>query len=123
MIKKLYIYISFLFLSFINYSYSFEFSEDSMLPKWTNKDIKTIVDVNGETIVDNLLKYTKETLTWLIMVVAIWAFLYVWFKLVVARGNPEEFKKAIQTFIYTIVWIVLVWMAWAFVSLVASIKF
>jgi hypothetical protein len=37
----------------------------------------------------------------------------------VARGNPEEFKKALIHFVYAVVWIFIVSVAWAVVKLVA----
>jgi hypothetical protein len=40
----------------------------------------------------------------------------------VARWNPEEFKKAITYLVYAIVWLILVSWAWLIVSLVSSLN-
>jgi len=44
------------------------------------------------------------------------------FKLITARGNPEEFKKALNTFIYAVVGIFIVSFAFAAVRLVAGLN-
>jgi hypothetical protein len=41
---------------------------------------------------------------------------------VVARGNPEEFKKALMSFVYAAVGLFVVAFAWALVRLVAGIN-
>jgi hypothetical protein len=39
-----------------------------------------------------------------------------------ARGNPEEFKKALSSFVYAAIGIFVVAAAWAIVKLVAGIN-
>ena len=74
------------------------------------------------TILSNLTVWLKDSLTWLMQLIAVWAFLFVWIRLAMARWNPEEFKKALQHMIYVIVWIFIVSIAWAAVVLVAGIN-
>lgn len=95
-------------------------------------DIKTdILPTKDSTVVSNtawdetiisLLAYVKDFIFWVLMLIAIWVFLYIWFKLIIARWNQEEFKKAIQTFIYAIVGIAFVWLAWALVTIASSLN-
>lgn len=114
MIKKIYILIV---LFFVKIYTSFASLEDDILP-WTD----TIINEDAGDwmwIIASLLWYVKDTIFWLMMLVAIAVFLYIWAKLVMAKWNPEEFKKAIQSFIYAIVGMVFVWLAWALVVLVS----
>jgi len=65
----------------------------------------------------------KDIIFWLIALFAIWSFLYFWFKLVIAQWNQEEFQKSISWFIYTIVGIIIVTLAWWIIKLISSIQF
>ena len=73
----------------------------------------------GFTILSSITVWLKDSISSLIMLVSIWAFLYVWIRLGMARWNPEEFKKALMQMIYIIVGIFIVTLAWAAVYLVA----
>lgn len=90
-----------------------------MLPEWS-QEVITQTDIDWGSVIKDILLYVKETLSTLVIIFAIWAFMYVWFKLISARWNAEEFKKAMQSFIYTIVGIVLAGMAYAIVALISS---
>jgi len=70
-----------------------------------------------------LIDYIKESIFWLLALIAIWVFIFIGAKLVIARWNPEEFKKAIMQFIYAIVWLAIVAISWAAVKLVSSLNF
>jgi hypothetical protein len=84
-------------------------------------------DVSWESIassndLDTIFWFAKDSITSLLMLIAIWVFLYIWIKLVIARWNPEEFKKSMQHMIYAVIWIFVVSAAWALVNLVAWIN-
>jgi hypothetical protein len=49
-------------------------------------------------------------------------FIFIWGKLIIARWNPEEFKKALVSFVYAIVGIFVVSIAWAVVRLITGIE-
>ncbi len=76
----------------------------------------------GFTTLTKLVIWFKDSLTWLVQLLAVWAFLFVWIRLGMARWNPEEFKKALQHMIYVIVWIFVISISWAAVVLVAWIS-
>jgi len=73
-------------------------------------------------MLDNLFAYVRNSLFSLLMLIAIAVFVYIGFKLITARGNPEEFKKALNTFIYAVVGIFIVSFAFAAVRLVAGLN-
>lgn len=74
------------------------------------------------SMLDNLFAYVRNSLFSLLMLIAIAVFVYIGFKLITARGNPEEFKKALNTFIYAVVGIFIVSFAFAAVRLVAGLN-
>jgi hypothetical protein len=55
-------------------------------------------------------------------VISIGVFLFIGFRLVVARGNPEEFKKAWMQFLYAVIGIAIVSLAYAAVTLVQGLN-
>ena len=59
----------------------------------------------------------KDSLQNLTMLLAIWAFLFIWIRLWMARWNPEEFKKWLMHLVYAIIWIFIITAAWAIVKL------
>lgn len=69
-----------------------------------------------------LLWWIKNWLTNIIILIAVWVFLFIGARLAIARWNPEEFKKAMMQMVYAIVWIFIVSIAWALVALVAGIN-
>lgn len=114
--KILYSLISFFSFFFVA---SAAFDENDIIPtSWTALN-------SGETgtdLLDAILIWIKDSLFALMAVIAIGVFLFIWGKLVIARGNPEEFQKALKMFIYAAVWIFIVAFAWAAVRLVAGIN-
>jgi len=73
--------------------------------------------------IDSVLWYVRDSIWWLLALIAIAVFIWVWFRLIVARWNPEEFKKALMQFIYAVVWIVIVALAWVIVKMASSLNF
>ena len=74
---------------------------------------------NGLTLLDTIFVWVKDSLTWLLLLAAVWVFLFIWIKIATARWKPDEFKKAISQLTYAIVWIFIVGFAWALVTLVS----
>ncbi len=77
---------------------------------------------SGENLLDYLLGFARDSIFALMAVIAIGMFIFIGGRLVVARGNPEAFKKALQSFIYAAIGIFLVAFAWAIVRLVAGLQ-
>lgn len=74
------------------------------------------------TVLSQLTVWFKNNLSWFVQILSVWAFLFVWIRLALARWNPEEFKKALMHMIYVILWIFIIAIAWAAVVLVAWIN-
>jgi len=113
-------------------STSFVFAEatkDSILngiiPTWDNVN-KVVAEIDTTddwlTVLDNIFAWAKDSIFWLMMILSIGVFLFLWVRLVIARGNPEEFKKAMMSMVYAVVWIFVVSAAWAAVKLVSGLN-
>ena len=98
-----------------------------LLKNWLIKSSKNNILNRDEddwlSILWAIAKWLKDILSWFIVLIAIWVFLYIWIKLATARWNPEEFQKSMKHFIYAIIWIFITSIAYAWVTLIAWIKF
>lgn len=113
--------IYFLLCYFFSVTASFAaFSQGDIIP--TNSTALNSGET-GTNLLDGVLLWVKNSLFALMAVIAIGVFLFIWGKLVVARGNPEEFQKALKTFIYAVVGIFIVAFSWAAVRLVSGLNF
>lgn len=79
----------------------------------------TVLEWQG--FLDYVLGFSRDVIFALLALIAIGMFLFIGARLVMARGNPEEFKKAMLSFVYAAIGIFVVAFAWAIVRLVAGI--
>lgn len=77
--------------------------------------------LDGQGFLDYVFEFTRDSIFSLMALIAIAMFLFIGGRLVMARGNPEEFKKAMLSFVYAAIGIFVVAAAWAIVRLVAGI--
>gem|GEM_PF-2562006 len=59
----------------------------------------------------------------ILVVLAIGLFVYLGIKLLIARGNEEEYKKAMLGFVYAISGLAIIPLAYALVTFVSQINF
>ncbi len=114
-----YIYLLLLYIGSSTF-YTFAALKDDIIPN-SGRAVLTSPET-GEWLLDYILDFARDSLFALMAVIAVGMFLFIWGRLVVARGNPEEFKKALQSFIYAAVGIFLVAFAWALVKLIAGLQ-
>ena len=67
--------------------------------------------------------YIKDFMFYILWIIAVWVFLYFGFKLTIARWDEEEFKKTLLWFVYAIVWLAIIPLAWWAVKIVTTLKF
>ncbi len=87
----------------------------------------TVVDPQGNVLqgtglFEYVLGFLRDSIFAFMALIAIAVFLFIGWKLIIARGNPEEFKKAMMSFVYAAIGIFMVAFAWAAVKLVAWIN-
>lgn len=96
--------------------------KDSIIPPTWNGVLSSNTDAqSGEAFLDAILAFIRDSVFAVFAILAIGVFLFIGWRLIMARWNPEEFKKALQSFIYAAVWIFIVAASWAIVRLVAGI--
>ena len=115
MIKK----IIFSVICFITYIQAFWFVKEDIIPSANT----AIVSTNDFDPLDWIFSFAKDSIFWLLWLIAIWVFVFIWARLVVARWNPEEFKKALMQMMYAIIWLFVVAIAWTAVKLIAWLSF
>ncbi len=114
----------FLFLMFGLFFVRFTFAwlQDQIIP---DDGSNIIINTSkwGTWVVYSVLDYIKESIFGLLALIAIIAFIFIGAKLVMARWNPEEFKKAMLHFVYAIVGLAIVALSWWIVKLITSLNF
>jgi len=108
------------YFSIVKYSF-WDISED-IIPLTDNENAIIDTEFDG-TYTTFILKYIRDSIFDLLALIAIAVFIFIGARLVIARWNPEEFKKAIMQFIYAIVWLAIVAISWVAVKLVSSLDF
>lgn len=117
-------YITITYLSLIREIFALSSDElkDAIIPPTGNGVLSTNTDAqSGEWFLDAILAFVRDSVFALIALIAIGVFLFIGWRLIMARGNPEEFKKALMSFIYAAIGIFVVAASWAIVRLVAGI--
>lgn len=95
--------------------------KDNIAPS-PDKSIITTGSKDGNVLISGIAKYIVDTLFGILVVVWTWAFLFLGAKLLMARGNPEEFKKNLMWLVYGMIWIALMTVAYAIVTFVTKIN-
>lgn len=111
---------SFIVVFLMTYSSTFALSKEDIIPTTSGQIISSTAE--GTSLLDYMLAYARDTIFALLALIAIGMFLYIGGRLVVARGNPEEFSKALKSFVYAGVGIFVVVFAWAAVRFIAGIN-
>lgn len=119
--KKLFWIISALFYILLAQS-THAISIQWELEKVTDSKISNISEDNWLSMLASLAAWFKTEIMTLVWVFSIGVFIFIWMKVVMARWNPEEFKKAMLYFVYAVIWIFFIFMAWWLVRLVTTLK-
>ena len=73
-------------------------------------------------LLDSIFIFAKDSIFGLLAVISVWLFIYIWFKLMKADGNPEELKKAFMNLVHIIIGLFLIAVSYALVKIVAGIN-
>ena len=66
--------------------------------------------------------YIKDSVFSLLALIVIGTFLYIGYKIIMARWKPEEFKKAMLSLVYVVIWLVIVSLAWVIVKFIVGLN-
>jgi len=86
-----------------------------------NKWIIINLDHDWKWLLFSLLWYVRDSIFWLLMVIAISVFIWIWARLLMARWNPEDFKKWLMHFLYAIIWLFVIAASWSIVKMISSL--
>lgn len=125
--KKIYKKITYIFaLLFVLHSkiiYAVSIKEWML---WTTEDwadnISDISRDDGLSMLSKIFRWAKDEIMAMVWILAVWVFIFIWIKIIMARWNPEEFKKSILHFVYAIIWVFFIFMAWWLVKLVSTLS-
>lgn len=125
--KKIYKKITYIFaLLFVLHSkiiYAVSIKEWML---WTTEDwadnISDISRDDGLSMLSKIFRWAKDEIMAMVWILAVWVFIFIWIRIIMARWNPEEFKKSILHFVYAIIWVFFIFMAWWLVKLVSTLS-
>ena len=125
MLKKIF-YSLFWFLSFLFCTYVFAWNAGSdkienWILDWVWRDTVVSNTTWKEWIV-KLFAYTKTTIFDILALLVIGTFLFIGYKILMARGKPEEFKKAFLMLVYAILGLLFISLSWVIVVFISGLK-
>lgn len=74
-----------------------------------------------EEAIDGILGFFRDSIFDLLLLIAVWVFLFIWWRLLIARWNPEELKKAFISLVHAGIGLFVVSAAYAIVTFIAWI--
>ena len=115
MLKKI------LYILIINFTYvnAFWFYESELDPM----ELNPIINVSKSDPLNPIFEFVKDSIFWLMWLISIWVFIFIWTRLVVARWNPEEFKKALMQLVYAVIGLFVIAVARLAVKLISWLNF
>jgi len=112
-------YIFFTYITFLNTALAW-WLWDAMLPVADNQ---IWVEDNWVGTINDILIFVKDFIFTILWIIAVWVFLYFWFKLITSRWNQEEMQKTLVAFVYAIAWLAVIPLAYTLVYLITTYKF
>lgn len=111
--------VAILFFAFFQLQAFASSLKDDMLPNGNTWGIWS----EGTWALTEVLIYAKDFLFSILAIVSIAVFVFYGFKLVVARWSEEEFKKALTGFLYVVIGLAIIPLAWWAVKIISTLKF
>lgn len=93
---------------------------------WTEAWIKEVERNLGDEVIKDrtFSEYIQDIvayLLWFITLIAVIYIIYAWFRILVSSWDDETIKNSKKTIIYVIVWIVVIWFAYAIANFAVNI--
>lgn len=88
---------------------------------WADSIITLKSNTDAFEIMDKIFDKFRYYIFAFIALILIGEFIYIWYLFITSEWDEAQYKKAWKTFIYTIIWIIIIILAWAAVKLVTTI--
>jgi len=93
--------------------------QEKMTPEGTERVVRATW--TDEEAIDWILGFFRDSIFDLLLLIAVWVFLFIWWRLLIARWNPEELKKAFISLVHAGIGLFVVAAAYAIVTFIAWI--
>ena len=117
---KIFIIISVIFFKNLLVNGSFDWSDVDPWSAWATSIINSWGS-SGFTIIDTIFKKITEHLFSVIALILIGVFIYIGYLFLTSEWDEAQFKKAWKSFVYVIIWIVIIVLSWWVVKLVTTV--
>ncbi len=97
----------------------FAFDKDTIDPHH-----ESIIDVGWSDwfdLLDNIFSWITDHIFWVLAVILIGVFIYIWYLFITSSWDEAQFKKAWKTFIYAIIWIIVIILSFSLIKLISTI--
>lgn len=115
--KYFFLFFIFVFLLFQRV-WALALSQEDIIPRDTDGSFSTLTSATWLWVLDVFLAFIKDSIFWLLALIFISIMIYVGVKLFIARGNEEEYSKALWTFMYAVIGMIIVLLSYAAVRLI-----
>ncbi len=107
-----------LFLQFVFFTNTFADLSEKIKP---TKGSDSLNPTSWDIWLASIFKWFRWELTTIVFIIAVAVFVFIGIRMATARGNPEEFKKAWVHFVYAVIGIFVVFLAYYLVKLISSL--
>lgn len=120
--QKLLNSLKILFLLIINkfiFISIFAFDKDDIDPNH-----ESIIDIGWSDwfdLLDNIFAWITNHIFGVLAVILVGVFIYIWYLFITSSWDEAQFKKAWKTFIYTIIWIIVIILSFGVIKLITTI--
>lgn len=90
--------------------------DDCSLESWINEVKEGINDIKKDKKFSEWIQDVVKYLLTFISIIAVIYIIYAWFKVLTSAGNDDEVKKSKTTITSVLIWMVIIWLAYAIVT-------
>jgi len=122
--KCLYITLAYLSSVLTHSAYALEpRTSDELEQQMSPQNTENVIRASqwDEEAIDGTLWFIRDSMFDLLLLIAVGVFLFIWGRLLIARWNPEEFKKAMISLVHAWIGLFVVAAAYALVTFIAWI--
>ncbi len=89
-----------------------------------NDGAESIINLSWSTwfsLLDKIFAWIVNHIFWVLAVILIGVFIYVWYLFITSSWDEAQFKKAWKTFVYAIIWIIIIILSFSVIKLISKV--